>query len=122
MGTRSSLIGKILATCKGFAKMRPPPVVAFMQLFRVLFFTFVAMLARDSFAATETKDAELDKVADEFIKGSLAAHPLSATSLGLHEYDGRISEFTRLSLDAELARLKRFDERLKQFDLAKLGA
>jgi uncharacterized protein (DUF885 family) len=64
---------------------------------------------------------ELDNVADEFIRGYLAARPLHATALGFHEYDGRISEYTRLAIDAELARLTRFDERLKKFDLAKLG-
>ena len=68
-----------------------------------------------------TPDAELDSVADEFIRGYLAARPLQATALGFHEYDGRISEYTRLAIDAELARLKRFDERLKKFDLTKLG-
>jgi len=66
-------------------------------------------------------DVELDTVADEFIRGYLAARPLHATDLGFHEYDGRINEFTRLAIDAELARLRRFDERLKKFDLAKLG-
>jgi len=60
-------------------------------------------------------------VADEFIRGYLAARPLHATALGFHEYDGRISEYTRLAIDAELARLKRFDERLSKFDLARLG-
>ncbi|HYJ07101.1 MAG TPA: hypothetical protein VEX43_18365, partial [Chthoniobacterales bacterium] len=67
-------------------------------------------------------DAELDLVAEEYIRGYLAARPLEATALGFHEYDGRINEFTRLSIDAELARLTRFDDRLKKFDLAKLGA
>jgi uncharacterized protein (DUF885 family) len=66
-------------------------------------------------------DAELDSVADEFIRGYLAARPLHATALGFHEYDGRISEFTRLAIDAELARLRRFDERLNKFDIAKLS-
>ncbi|MDQ3313318.1 MAG: DUF885 domain-containing protein, partial [Verrucomicrobiota bacterium] len=55
-----------------------------------------------------------------YIKGWLAAHPLTATSLGFHEYDGRINDFTRLAIDAELSRLKRFDERLKKFDPIKL--
>jgi uncharacterized protein (DUF885 family) len=64
---------------------------------------------------------ELDNVADEFIRGYLAARPLHATALGFHEYDGRISEYTRLAIDAELARLTRFDERLKKFDRTKLG-
>ena len=66
-------------------------------------------------------DVELDNVADEFIRGYLAARPLHATALGFHEYDGRISEYTRLAIDAEVARLKRFDDRLNKFDLAKLS-
>jgi uncharacterized protein (DUF885 family) len=66
-------------------------------------------------------DVELDNVAEEFIRGYLAARPLHATALGFHEYDGRIGEYTRLAIDAELARLTRFDERLSKFDLTKLG-
>jgi uncharacterized protein (DUF885 family) len=66
-------------------------------------------------------DAELDNVADEFIRGYLAARPLHATALGFHEYDGRISEYTRLAIDAELARLRRFDDRLNKFDITKLN-
>jgi len=66
-------------------------------------------------------DAELDTVADEFIRGYLAARPLQATALGFHEYDGRIFEYTRLAIDAELARLRRFDDRLKKFEPDKLS-
>ena len=66
-------------------------------------------------------DAELDLVADEYIRGYLAARPLHATALGFHEYDGRINEHTRLAIDAELARLRRFDDRLAKFDITKLG-
>jgi uncharacterized protein (DUF885 family) len=67
-------------------------------------------------------DAELDLVAEEYIRGYLAARPLHATALGFHEYDGRINEHTRLAIDAELARLRRFDDRFAKFDIAKLGA
>src|SRR2546421_741245 len=66
-------------------------------------------------------DAELDFVADEYIRGYLAARPLHATALGFHEYDGRINDDTRLAIDAELARLSRFDDRFSRFDIAKLG-
>jgi uncharacterized protein (DUF885 family) len=74
-----------------------------------------------SFAA-QTPDAEYEAVAEEYIKGYLTAHPLSATSLGFHEYDGKISDYSRLALDAELSRVRRFDDRLKKFDLEKLSA
>jgi len=90
------------------------------SLFLVLFVSTPSLLS--SYAAEQSPDAEFEKVAEEYIKGWLAAHPLQATSLGLHEYDGRINDFTRLSIDAELSRLKRFDERLKRFDATKLNS
>lgn len=55
------------------------------------------------------------------MKTYLAAHPLQGTALGLHEYDGKISDYSRLALDAELSRLRRFDDRLAKFDPAKLS-
>ena len=72
-------------------------------------------------ASSLKPDAELDGVADEFIRGYLAARPLQATALGFHEYDGRIFEYTRLAIDAELARLRRFDDRVKKFEPDKLS-
>lgn len=89
------------------------------RLLVVLFALALPFVAR---ATEQNNDAELQKVAEEYIKGWLSAHPIEATGLGFHEYDGRINDYTRLSIDAELSRLKRFDERLKKFDPAKLGA
>ncbi len=69
----------------------------------------------------QTQDAEYETVAEEYVKTYLAAHPLQGTALGLHEYDGKISDYSRLALDAELSRLRRFDDRLAKFDPAKLS-
>jgi len=77
--------------------------------------------AASNFAA-QTDDTEYEAVAEEYIKTYLAAHPLEGTALGLHEYDGKISDYSRLALDAELSRLRRFDDRLAKFDPAKLNA
>src|SRR5216110_2057058 len=71
--------------------------------------------------AAQAEDAEYEAVAEEYIKTYLAAHPLEGTALGLHEYDGKISDYSRLALDAELSRLRRFDDRLAKFDPAKLS-
>jgi uncharacterized protein (DUF885 family) len=70
---------------------------------------------------TQIQDAEYEAVAEEYVKTYLAAHPLQGTALGLHEYDGKISDYSRLALDAELSRLRRFDDRLAKFDPAKLS-
>jgi uncharacterized protein (DUF885 family) len=71
--------------------------------------------------AAETEDSEYEAVAEEYIKGYLGAHPLEGTALGLHEYDGKITDYSRLALDAELYRLRRFDDRLSKFDPGKLS-
>src|SRR5438477_7903980 len=86
----------------------------------ILILLMLCLPAASSFAA-QTDDAEYEAVAEEYIKTYLAAHPLEGTALGLHEYDGKISDYSRLALDAELSRLRRFDDRLAKFDPAKLG-
>ena len=93
-----------------------------MKPLRLFLAALAALLSFSAAATEENQNADLAKVADEYVKGWLAAHPLSATSLGFHEFDGRINDYTRLSIDAELSRLKRFDERLKKFDPGKLNA
>ncbi len=81
----------------------------------------LSLPCRSSFAA-QTADAEYEAVAEEYIKGYFAARPLEGTALGLHEYDGKITDYSRLALDAELSRLRRFDDRLTKFDPSKLSA
>jgi len=93
-----------------------------MKFSRLLSWIVVFCLLCPIQSRGENADAEYASVAEEFIKGYLTARPLEATALGFHEYDGKISDYTRLSIDAELSRLKRFDDRLKKFDLSKLSA
>lgn len=84
--------------------------------------TFGAISLAGAVFAAPTQDAEYEGVAEEYVKTYLAAHPLQGTALGLHEYDGKINDYSRLALDAELSRLRRFDDRLAKFDPAKLSA
>jgi len=85
------------------------------------FVLFLSALCLFRGFAAETEDGEYEAVAEEYIKGYLSAHPLEGTALGLHEYDGKITDYSRLALDAELSRLRRFDDRLTKFDSAKLS-
>jgi uncharacterized protein (DUF885 family) len=81
----------------------------------------LALLVANAVFAAQPQDAEYDAVAEEYVKTYLAAHPLQGTALGFHEYDGKISDYSRLALDAELSRLQRFDDRLAKFDPSKLS-
>ena len=100
--------------------MKPARFLKAFSLILLLGRLCVIAGAISSFSA-ETQDGEYEAVAEEFIKGYLGAHPLEATALGLHEYDGKITDYSRLALDAELSRLRRFDDRLAKFDLSKLS-
>src|SRR5881296_4023227 len=91
-----------------------------MKIFLRLFVIALLLPSANSFAA-QTADAEYEAVAEEYIRGYFAARPLQGTAIGLHEYDGKISDYSRLALDAELSRLRRFDDRLAKFDPAKLS-
>jgi len=71
--------------------------------------------------AAQNTDADFSAVADEFIKGYLNARPFLATRLGFHEFDGRTDDFSRLALDAELQRLRRFEDRLRKFEPEELN-
>ncbi|HYK23065.1 MAG TPA: DUF885 domain-containing protein [Candidatus Acidoferrum sp.] len=89
----------------------------------ILFLTAVSLVSKNvPSLAAESEDGEYEAVAEEYIKGYLGAHPLEGTALGLHEYDGKITDYSRLALDAELSRLRRFDDRLAKFDPGKLSS
>ena len=60
-------------------------------------------------SSTNEADADFARLADEYIAGYLAWRPQTGTSLGLHEYDGKVTDYSQASLSAELARLKSFE-------------
>jgi Uncharacterized protein conserved in bacteria len=91
-----------------------------VKLYRFFCLSVFCLLVASMALLAQNNDAEFTAVADEFIKGYLAARPFLGTQLGLHEYDGRAPDFSRLALDAELQRLRRFDDRLRKFDPEKL--
>jgi uncharacterized protein (DUF885 family) len=85
------------------------------------FAALASCVALSSVFAAQTPDSEYEAVAEEYIRGYFAARPLHGTAIGLHEYDGKITDYSRLALDAELSRLRRFDDRLKKFEPDKLS-
>jgi uncharacterized protein (DUF885 family) len=97
-----------------------PVAAASMKICLRLFVLALFVPWANSFAA-QSADADYEAVAEEYIKGYFAARPLQGTAIGLHEYDGKITDYSRLALDAELSRLRRFDDRLNKFDATKLS-
>lgn len=53
---------------------------------------------------------------DEFLAGYFAWRPATAVSLGLHEFDGKSPNWSKASIDAEITRLRTWDQRLAALD------
>ena len=90
-----------------------------MKLLKTLFLiTGVALLMGCEHVKTSwggKSDAEFIALSDEYISGFLAWRPQTGMELGWHEYDGKITDFSRESMSAELRRLKAFAKRLAAF-------
>lgn len=61
--------------------------------------------------AEESDNTAFHKLADNFLDGYFQARPLAGVSLGLHEYDGRVPDFSPAALAAERKRLEEFGTR-----------
>ncbi|MES2732050.1 MAG: DUF885 domain-containing protein [Bacteroidota bacterium] len=66
-------------------------------------------------------DSAFTHLSDEFLDGYLAWYPQLGTYLGLHQYDGKVTDFSKASLEAELARLKKYDQQLTALDTTTLS-
>ncbi len=66
-------------------------------------------------------DAAFQKLADNYLSGYLAWRPAYGVALGYHEYDGKVTDLSKASLDKELARLKDFDGQMSAIDTTALS-
>lgn len=69
-----------------------------------------------STATSATSDSSFQRLSEEFLNGYLAARPALAVALGFHEYDGKISDYSKAAIDSELLRLKSYDRKLSSLD------
>jgi uncharacterized protein (DUF885 family) len=71
--------------------------------------------------ASGSGDAAFNQLVDEYLTGYLDWRPLDAVQLGFHNYDGKITDYSKASVEGELARLKSFDRRLDKMNIAALS-
>jgi uncharacterized protein (DUF885 family) len=66
-------------------------------------------------------DAAFQKVSEDFLSGYLKCRPQASVALGFHEYDGKMTDFSKASIDTELNRLKSYDKMLAGIDTTSLS-
>ncbi len=94
-----------------------------MKKINLLFFTLTVLtfISCNQAGKSGAGDAAFEKLSEEYLKGYLTWRPQTGTYLGLHEYDGKITDYSKASIDAELARLKEYDQKFAEVDSASLS-
>src|SRR6266513_1776569 len=87
----------------------------------VLWVAAMLLIACRHISSPKTGDAEFNALSESFLRGYLAWRPQMGVGLGLHEYDGKITDYSASSIAAELRRLKDFDAKLSALNTAKLS-
>lgn len=72
-------------------------------------------------SAAGSGDSAFNRVADDFLKGWLDWRPQSGVSLGLHQYDKQVTDYSKASIQAELQRLKEYAGKLQTVDTVSLS-
>jgi uncharacterized protein (DUF885 family) len=67
-------------------------------------------------------DRDFQRLTDSFLLGYLDWRPQSAVDLGFHEYDGKLTDLSKASVDKELSRLKDYGQKLDAIDTSTLSA
>ena len=83
--------------------------------------TFAFISCNKTGKNADSGDVAFEKLSEEFISGYLAWRPQSGVYLGYHQYDGKITDYSKASIDSEIARLKDFDTKFSEIDSATLS-
>jgi uncharacterized protein (DUF885 family) len=73
-------------------------------------------------SAPKTQDADFQKAADELLADFFKRNPTTATYLGIHDYDSALEDTSKAGIDADVAALKQFRQRLAAIDPSGLSA
>ena len=87
-------------------------------------FVLVLLVLASSGVTAQTRpshDTAYRALADEYLAGHLAWRPQEGVGLGLHDYDGKVTDLSRASIDREHARLRQFREKLAAIDATSLS-
>ena len=87
----------------------------------VLAATLSGCLEDSKTSSSSAADQEFQKLSEAFLEGYFAWRPRYAVSLGLHEYDGKITDVGMESIHEEIDRIRKYDQLLSVLDASSLS-
>lgn len=96
------------------------------QVFTAVVLITIILSCNSNTQSNETKKGSADeafqKLSEDYLTGYFAARPTFAVALGFHEgYDGKVSDYSKVAIEAEVARMKNFETQLAGIDTAALS-
>ncbi len=80
----------------------------------------VACTSKAPNETSPTATADFDKLVDQYFDFYFQVSPTAATEAGFHQYDNQLEDYSSDAVDAEIAGLQKFLDKLNQFPKAQL--
>jgi uncharacterized protein (DUF885 family) len=96
--------------------------VLILALCSILGFVVSALAVVQSSNTPASTATDFDKLVDAYFDLDFDFHPTSATAAGLHQYDDKLEDYSRSSVDAEIAGLTTLQAKFDAFQKSKLSA
>jgi len=83
--------------------------------------TFISCKEGIKSSSSSKLDTKFEQISEDFLSGYLAWRPELSVALGFHEFDGKVSNFCKESLQKEHERLIKYDQMLNGLDISALS-
>jgi uncharacterized protein (DUF885 family) len=93
---------------------------ALCLLIQLSLFSSIAFAQAGQAPSTQVS-AVFNKLVDEYFDFYFQFHPTAGTQAGLHQYDGKLEDFSRAGVDAEIAGLEQFQKKFGSIQSAQLS-
>jgi uncharacterized protein (DUF885 family) len=88
----------------------------------LVLFTALVYVRSQAHAQSASADSQFVKLADRYFdEYYFAFNPSAGTSAGFHQYDNRLEDYSRSSIERQVTMLKSFEQQVAQTDPAKLS-
>jgi len=88
----------------------------------LVLFTALVYVQSQAQSQSAGADSQFVKLADRYFdEYYFAFNPSTGTSVGFHQYDNRLEDYSRASIERQVTMLKSFEQQMEQIDPAKLS-